>query len=53
MAETRETVTMDITLLTKFAAAQRITDVDKSAFSAIQNLRQKSDNDDDQTGGRC
>ena len=33
MAETRETVIMDITLLTKFAAVQRLSDVDKSAFS--------------------
>ena len=48
MAETRETVIKDITLLTRFAAAQRLKDVNKSAFSrsrvtanisAIRNLR--------------
>ena len=33
MAETHKTVIIDITLLTKFATAQRIKDVDKSAFS--------------------
>lgn len=33
MSETRETVIMDITLLTEFAAVQRLKDVDRSAFS--------------------
>ncbi len=33
MAETRESVIMDITLLTRFATAQRLKDVNNSAFS--------------------
>lgn len=33
MSETREAVIMDITMLTKFAAVQRLKDLDKSAFS--------------------
>lgn len=33
MSETRETVIMDITMLTRFAAAQRFKDLNNSAFS--------------------
>lgn len=33
MAETREAVIMDITMLTKFAAVQRLKDIHKSGFS--------------------
>lgn len=48
MSETRENVIMDITMLSRFAAVQRLKDVDKSAFSrsrvdaqidAFKNLR--------------
>ena len=36
MAETRESVILDITLLTRFATAQRFKDVNNSAFSRSQ-----------------
>ncbi|MCJ1347098.1 hypothetical protein MMC31_005319, partial [Peltigera leucophlebia] len=51
MAETRESVIQDITLLTRFASAQRVNDLNNSAFSrsrvdadlaAFRNLRNPS-----------